>query len=298
MSPKHIALDKGSELIVTINQISVSYSDEGPVAAPMVPIVFIHGFPFDKHMWQEQIELLKNDFRVLAYDVRGHGQSQLGDELISINVLAADFIKFLDTLCIDQCIVCGLSMGGYIAMRAQVDHPQRFKALVLCDTQCAADTEEVIASRNKAIAQMKEGSTTEFINATINNLFATESFSTKLPEIDLIRTVMTNTATETLISTLNAFSAREECCSTLGNIAAPVLIMVGSEDKITPPKCSRLMQSKIANSKMVTIPFSGHLPNIENSDEFNSHLLRFVRDVVEAKQPFSFVDSGQTKAII
>src|SRR5665647_3252111 len=111
-----------------INNLSVSYSDVGPVEAPVV--ILIHGFPLNKSMWDLQLEALKDDYRVIAYDIRGHGDSDAGDEDFSIDIFANDLISFMENLKIRKAVVCGLSMGGYIALNAIGNYPERFDALI------------------------------------------------------------------------------------------------------------------------------------------------------------------------
>src|SRR6187549_1744195 len=106
----------GKDLVLTSDHLNFSYSDEGPEHAPA--IIFIHGFPFNQKMWQAQAELLKNNYRVITYDVRGHGSSSAGEEHFSITLFADDLISIMDLMQISKAAVCGLSMGGYIALNA------------------------------------------------------------------------------------------------------------------------------------------------------------------------------------
>ncbi len=106
------------------------------------PVVLVHGFPFSHSMWDPQVQALSKTFRVIAYDVRGHGASDAADGPASIDLFVDDLIGILDSLRLDRVAICGLSMGGYIALRAAERHPDRFSALILCDTKSTADTEE------------------------------------------------------------------------------------------------------------------------------------------------------------
>ena len=123
-------------MTMTINNRRVGYRDVGEVNAPA--IVMIHGFPFNKSMWNEQMEALRGDCRVVAYDVRGHGESDAGDEAFSIELFVQDLLELMDALNIRKAMLCGLSMGGYIALNAVINYPDRFNALVLSDTSCMA----------------------------------------------------------------------------------------------------------------------------------------------------------------
>ena len=131
---------KFEEKQIRVEYNNVSYIDEGPTDG--VTIICIHGFPFNKGMWENQIDAWKEDYRVIAYDVRGHGKSTADTSQTSITRFANDLFLFMEALSIDKAILCGLSMGGYIALNAVLRQPAKIEALILCDTQCAADTAE------------------------------------------------------------------------------------------------------------------------------------------------------------
>lgn len=267
----------GDDIKMTVNNLTVSYIDEGPDEEPV--IIFIHGFPFNKSMWTKQVEALKENYRVVAYDVRGHGNSDTGNEDFSIELFVKDLLNFMDALNIDRTILCGLSMGGYIALNAIENYPERFDALILSDTHCIADTPEAKEKRLKTIESIKKDGVEKFADESIKNLFAPESFSKKKEEIAAVRDMIVNTTKESLYKTLRAFYERKETCSKLSEIKVPVLIMVGKEDKITPPVAAQLIHEKIKDSLLSIIEHAGHLSNMENPREFNKQLKKFVASV-------------------
>jgi 3-oxoadipate enol-lactonase len=267
----------GNNIRITINDLEVSYNDEGKIGDPV--IIFIHGFPFNKSMWNKQMEVLKENYRVIAYDVRGHGNSDAGTEDFSIDLFATDLLNLMDALKIDKAMLCGLSMGGYIALNAVENDPDRFDALILSDTTCTADTPEAKEKRMKTIESIKKDGVEKFADESIENLFAPESFTTKKKEIAAVREMIVHTTEESLCKTLRAFYERKETCSKLSDIYVPVLIMVGEEDKITPLAAAQLMQEKIKESLLSIIGHAGHLSNIENPSEFNDQLEEFVSTV-------------------
>jgi 3-oxoadipate enol-lactonase len=264
----------GSDLKLTINNYTVSYTDVGDKNAPA--ILFIHGFPFNKNMWAGQVDALKGNFRVVAYDVRGHGGSDIGHVDFSIDLFVTDLINLMDTLQIEKAILCGLSMGGYIALHALEQYPGRFEALILCDTQCMADTPEGKEKRMKAIESIKTNGVALYAKASIINLFAEGSFQTKQKEIATIQKTIEQTSSETLCQTLMALAQRRETCTRLTEIKIPVLIIVGREDKITPVATAKLMNEKIKHSILIIIEHAGHLANLENPSDFNYQLKQFV----------------------
>src|SRR6185436_11389438 len=144
----------GYDLRIGYDDISVCYNDLGDSD---IPIIFIHGFPFDKSMWDPQINLLKNSYRTIAYDIRGFGQTSSKNRKVSFRLFTEDLIGFMDALEIEKAIVCGLSMGGYIVLNAIHQHEDRFKALILCDTQCNADSETAKEIRFNSIRTIMGG---------------------------------------------------------------------------------------------------------------------------------------------
>src|SRR5660398_38607 len=118
-----------NNLEMIINNLSVSYTDTGKEGSPV--IIFIHGFPFNKSMWNLQVESLKDNYRLITYDIRGHGNSDAGNEDFSIDLFAGDLIGLMDALKIDRAILCGLSMGGYIALNAVTNYKKRFDGIIL-----------------------------------------------------------------------------------------------------------------------------------------------------------------------
>ena len=256
------------------NNIKVSFYDLGAKDAPA--IIFIHGFPFNKSMWVRQMEAFKDNYRVIAYDIRGYGHSDDKSQDSSIELFERDLICLMDAIRLDKAILCGLSMGGYIALRAISSHPDRFEALVLCDTSCMADTPETKAKRMLTIASIKKNGTVEYAEEVINNLFAPEAFSTIGAEIAVMKEEIANLSRQTLCKTLLALASRKETCSRLSGIKVPVLVMVGSEDKITPPAAAKFMHDKVKGSELVVLEHAGHISNMENHTEFNNQLLKFL----------------------
>lgn len=139
-------------------------------------IVFIHGFPFDRSMWNEQARLLSNDHFVVSFDIRGHGESEQGSGQYVIEFFVDDLIALLDHLGLTKLCLCGLSMGGYTALRAIEREPARFSGLVLCDTKSTADTNAAKLNRANQIKMILAGKKPEFAEGQLKALFAPESF--------------------------------------------------------------------------------------------------------------------------
>ena len=257
---------QGIDINIKIGDITINYEDQGE---GKLPIIFIHGFPFDKSSWQPQLDHLSHYQRVITYDIRGFGKSTHNDEKISVQLLADDLIQFMDALQITKAIVCGLSMGGYILLNALNRYPKRFAAIILSDTQCIADTPEAKEKRLKNIKLIESGGLNEYTDTMIKSLFYSESLTTKKEVVETIRKVMLNTSENILTATLHALANREEMCYSLENIIIPTLIISGKEAKAVPPQQSTFMHQQIPRSILHFIDKAGHLPNLEKPDEFN-----------------------------
>ncbi len=269
------------QLNITIKDLFISYSDDGNESDPV--IVFIHGFPLDKSMWKDQIENFRNKYRVITYDVRGFGNSEAGTEELSIDLFVSDLRRFLDALNLTKVILCGFSMGGYIALRAAEEFPERFDALILCDTQCYADTPEAKEKRLKSISAIKRDGIELYADQVLSGFFFADSIDTRSKEIIEVRRMIESTSPEVICNTLVALADRSETCSHLGKIEIPVLILVGSEDTVTPPSAAKFMQSKIAGSVLHHIKKSAHLSSMDNPIDFNKHIEDFLDLVTQKK---------------
>jgi pimeloyl-ACP methyl ester carboxylesterase len=230
-------------------------------------------------MWAKQIEVLKENYRVIAYDVRGHGKTEIGNDNFSIDLFVNDLLKLMDALKIDKTIICGFSMGGYIALKAIVSYPDRFNALILSDTSCAPDTPEAKERRMKAIEAIKANGLEKYAEESLKKLFAPISVSEHIKEVDIVKEMIMKSDKQSLYKTLHALAEREETCTRINKIKVPVLIMVGKEDEITPPEVALMMHEKIKGSIIHIADNAGHLSNMENPKEFNNQLTKFLSGI-------------------
>lgn len=264
---------KGYNLTTTLNNFTFSYDDLGE---GKIPIIFLHGFPFDKSMWHNQLEFLKASNRVIACDIRGFGKSKDEESPLCIDMFSDDIIKFMDKLKINNAIICGLSMGGFIALNLQKKIPNRIKALILCDTQCVADNPETKAKRLITIEEIKRNGAANFNEAFTKSVFHKESLNTKKELVDQLRKVVFSNSQNSIVHGLNALAGRSETCSTLCEIAVPTLIICGREDEVTPLVQSEFMNATIKRSILRVINNAGHVSNLEQPIEFNTHLSEFL----------------------
>ena len=261
---------------VLVNGTRLYYTDTGDKKSTNT-ITLIHGFPFNHEMWNPQIELLKKNHRVIAYDIRGHGKSEVGDGQYSIELFVDDLIGLLDHLGIERTIICGLSMGGYIALRAVERNPERFKALVLCDTSSLADSNEAKLKRVTSIKTIKNVGLDVFAEGFVKAVFSPKSLSAQISAVKIIKNMILSNSELGICGTLLALAGRTDTTDSLSKIKIPTLILVGENDNVTPLKLSQLMQENIPNSDFHVIKDAAHMSNLENTDEFNQHLLNFLK---------------------
>ncbi|HOZ81663.1 MAG: alpha/beta hydrolase [Bacteroidia bacterium] len=240
-------------------------------------LVLIHGYPFDQSIWKEQVIALSDQARIITYDVRGYGSSSKGKERFSIDLFADDLIFLLDSLQVSKFIVCGLSMGGYIALNLVKRYPERIKGLVLYDTQCYADNAIGKAKRYENIELIRKGGKQKYLEDMCKILFSPATFQKNDVVIKQTLDLMMKADNEVLMQTLEAMAEREESCSNLSSIKFPTMILCGEYDVLTPPEKSEFMQQQIPGSVLHIIENSGHLGHLENKDAFNQHLNSFLK---------------------
>ena len=266
----------GTDIEITLNGTTICYNDLG---ADSTPIIFVHGFPFDKSSWKPQMDFFKNTHRVISYDIRGFGKSAIGDEELSMRLFADDLVKLMDGLQINKAIVCGLSMGGYILMNAAYRYAERFEAIILSDTQCIADSPEMKLKRAATIEQITTNGLENFSAGYVKNVFCAESQNTKKELVEQLKQTILSTSPAAIIGTLHALAQRWQMCPSLKEISVPTLILCGKEDIVTPLSESEFMLKNITNSTMQSIDNAGHMSNLEQADEFNKHLANFIAGI-------------------
>lgn len=257
------------------NGILLNYAERGNPAG--LPVVFIHGFPFNHRMWDPQMRALPAGYRAVCYDVRGHGESQIADGQYSIEFFVDDLIALLDHLVVETAVVVGLSMGGYIALRAVERHPERIRGLVLADTRCEADPNEGKVKRSAGVLAVKRDGVPAYAENFVKAVFAPASLAAQVPAVEFVKTMIRGNTPLGISGTLLALAARTDTSAALASINVPTLIMCGEHDGLTPPAASEKLHAGIRDSEYVLIPGAGHMANLENEEAFNTALVAFLK---------------------
>ena len=227
---------------------------------------------FEHSTWRPQIDALGRRFRTVAWDVRGHGRSETGDGQYTYRMFVDDLVALLDHLRIERAVLCGLSMGGSIALRTVELHPERVRALVLCDTHSAADSNHAKCWRELAISEIKRYGLEMFAEEFIRKVFLPSPFSGKQEIIKAIRATILAMSPSAVCGSLLAQAGRTDTTDVLTRINVPTLLLVGEDDTLTPPSVMRSMHNQIPGSELRVIPNAGHASNLENPSVFNKYL--------------------------
>ncbi|MDH3268850.1 MAG: alpha/beta hydrolase [Ignavibacteria bacterium] len=255
-----------------INELLVSLSGRNESNA----IVFVHGFPFDHKMWQAQVVEISKDYFCVTYDIRGLGESTVDDGQFTMESFVDDLEKIIDELKLNRPVLCGLSMGGYISLRAIERIQEKFSALILCDTKSSADDNEGKLKRAAAIKLINSGGFESFIDAFVLNCFGEKFVKEKRNEYDAVvnRSMMNNSIG--VKGCLLAMVSRTDTTNILNKIKLPTLIICGSEDKLSPPDVMKSMAEQIPNSEFVLVKNTGHMTPIESPQVVNQAIKNFL----------------------
>jgi 3-oxoadipate enol-lactonase/4-carboxymuconolactone decarboxylase len=250
--------------------IRLHYQVEGREDAPW--LVLSNSLGTGIEMWQPQVPALLEHFRLLRYDMRGHGKSSVPPGPYSIAQLGEDVIFLLDHLNIESACFCGLSMGGMIGMWLGIHHPQRFARLVLCNTGARIGTQE---SWNERIAKVRQGGMTAIASTVLDRWF-TADFQRYAPsQVELVRAMLLLTAPEGYAA--NCAAVRDmDLRAELGRIGAPTLVIAGRHDTSTPPEEGQRVAEAIPGARYVEFN-AAHLSNWEAAQSFTNQVIDFLR---------------------
>lgn len=260
-----------------INGVKLGYDDQGIG----LPVLFLHAFPLNRGMWaSNMVTLLAEErYRLASLDWRGFGESDPPSGIATMELFADDVAWLMDRLGMQEAVLCGLSMGGYVVFAFMRKYPQRVKALILADTRPGADTEEARANREN-VARLAESEGTEAIaNLQVPRLLG-EYTRREHPEVEARVRQMINTATpEGIAAASRGMAQRVDSTDLLATISCPTLVLVGEQDVVTPPNVAQDYASKIAYAQFVTLPKAGHLSNMEQPEAFVQAVSGFLRNV-------------------
>lgn len=243
-------------------------------------ILFLHGFPFNGSSWDAQIAALPQGWRGVAPDLRGFGESAGStDPQYTMDMFADDAGALLTHLGVRRAVICGLSMGGYIALAMHRRHRAAFGGLVLADTRATADTEEARKNRVQLAQRVQVEGNGVVVDSMLPRLFAPATLQQRPHLVERVRSMMATTSPETMARALLGMASRPSAEGGLRDIVVPTLVLVGADDAITDRGESQLMARAIRGAHIETIQDAGHVSNIEAPDAFNQALQRFLANI-------------------
>lgn len=247
---------------------------EGP------PVLLAHSFLCSTAMWAPQVAALEDHFQVISVDARGHGSSGHVTAPFTMYDSAKDHLAVLDELGIQRAAWAGLSMGGMAGLRAALAQPDRIAGLVLLDTDAGAERPWVKAKYAVMAATARMLGVAPLLPGVKPIMFGTTTLNTQ-PELVAEWTAHWKTVhVPSIIHAIDAIKGRDDLTARLGELACPVLVICGAEDKALPPECSQRIAAGIPASRYEEIPGSGHLSAQEKPTEVTRLLDRFLQELV------------------
>ena len=243
---------------------------------PRGTLVLLHAFPLNARMWEPQLALAAHGWRVVAPHFRGF-DGGIGDPPAStVDDYAGDVIDLLDALHVEDAVVGGLSMGGYVAFAMLRLAPRYVRGLILADTRSQADTPEGVAGRKRMLQLLAEKGPAAVADEMIPKLLGASTRANRPELADRVRALALSNPPEAIAGGIRALMTRPDSTPLLRTIHCPTLIVVGEEDTLTPPALSEEMHRAIAGSELIIVPGAGHLSSFEQPDAFNSALAAFL----------------------
>ncbi|HJQ70372.1 MAG TPA: alpha/beta hydrolase [Blastocatellia bacterium] len=257
---------------IEIDGTNIDYNDAGAG----LPVVFIHAFPLNQTMWDEQVAALRSGFRPVTIDLRGFGKSDAPGGAYTVDRMAADVRAVMSALSIERAVIAGCSMGGYVALAFYRNYPGAVRGLLLSDTRASADTEEARERREKSAEKAEREGARAIADDMTPLLLGDTSLAARPEVVERVRRMAESSSPEGIAAAQRGMAARPDSVYMLAGIDRPSLILVGSEDKITGLAEAEALRDGIPRSRLRVIEAAGHLPNLERPAEFNKALTDFL----------------------
>jgi len=235
-----------------------------------IPVVLIHGFPFDHTIWFPLVPLLKERARLILPDLRGFGKSPATRGVYDMGLLADDIKDMLDSLNIKQAVLAGHSMGGYVSLAFARCYPERLLGLALVASQAAADTPERRQGRLQTAGEVERRGVKSLAKTMPEKLTANPAL------VDLLRQLILQADPQGVAGTLRGMANREDMTRRLSEINVPTVIIAGAQDSLIPVEKSREMEQLLPRGWLVEVPNAGHMPMMETPEMVAEALHRLI----------------------
>ena len=246
---------------------------EGP------PIVLLHPFPANHEFWLPAVQSLLTRYRLILPDLRGHGDSDLGEGPATMQKHAADIVRVIDDAEINRAAFVGVSLGGYALFEFWRRHRDRVSAIVLCNTKAPADSAGARSARLKSTAEVIERGAEPFFESMLTKLLGDTTRNTRPDIVDGALRMMRKMSAEDVAMVQTGMAERPDSVATLKTINVPTLIVTGDEDTVTGPAEAELLRQNITGSRLKIIPKGGHYLAWERPAEVGELLRAFFDSV-------------------
>jgi 3-oxoadipate enol-lactonase len=257
---------------IAVNDTRLHVRIDGADEAP--PVVLVHALATDHRMWDPQAAALSAEYRVLRYDLRGHGRSAVSTGPFTMDALAEDLLALLDHFAMRPAHVVGLSLGGLVAMATALRDPAALRSIAICDSRADMPPEfqAGIDERNRIV---RDKGMDAVAGALIQRWFTAPTLAAKPDFISAIDAMIRGTPVAGFTSCAEAIKSAG-LRARIREIRLPSLFIVGEQDAALPMAIAREMQSEIPGARLVEIVGAGHLSNLERPRAFNEALLNFL----------------------
>jgi len=240
------------------------------------PVVLLHPFPANRDLWKPAAQALVSRYRVILPDLRGHGDSGIGEGPASMEKHAADIARVLDHEEVQRAVFVGVSIGGYVLFEFWRKYRARVEALVLCNTKAQADNPEARTARLQAAADVMERGTEPFFESMLPKLIGKTTRSTRPDLVEGALRMMRKMSAEDVAMVQRGMADRQDSAETLKTINVPTLIVTGDEDVLTGVAEAELMRRNIQRGQMKVIAKAGHYSPWEQPEEVGKLVRQFV----------------------
>lgn len=265
---------------IHLRGIDLAFDEAGEGTA----IVFLHGYPFNRTMWDEQAAFFsRRGYRCVVPDLRGLGEStEVGESgpedkhATMMEEMARDAALLMDSLEIDRAVICGLSMGSYVALEFVRLFPARVLGLIVCGARAQGADDKERQSREEQAARIVEEGLEPVAEAMLSKVFARRTLEEKPQLVARVREMIVQTHRTGAAAAQRGMAARRDHSSFLAEIRIPTLVIAGREDSIRSPEDAEFLHQHIRQSWLETIADAGHLMNLEQPEVFNDKLVKFL----------------------
>jgi 3-oxoadipate enol-lactonase len=239
-------------------------------------VILLHPFPANHEFWLPVAEQLSSRYRLIFPDLRGHGESEVGDGPATMAKHAADLVRILNDAKVDRAPLLGVSIGGYILFEFWRKHRDRVAALGLCNTKAPADNAEGRAGRMQSAADVLQRGTEPFLQSMVARVLARTTQETRPDLVEAALRMMRQMSPEDIAQVQRGMAERPDSVETLKTINVPTLLVTGDEDPFTGIIEAELMRKHIAGSQLKLIPKAGHYSPWEQPADAGAIIRQFL----------------------